>query len=91
MAAKPSGLAAREAAVSKLGNNSNLDLPFAMFSQKRGPDSKRLFLRTFSFYFMLAWFTHRSPLPKVDNACCEYSDWNTSVLTAKFKDVSLVG
>ena len=31
MAAKPAGLAAREAPVSKLGNDSNLDLPFAMF------------------------------------------------------------
>ena len=34
MAAKLAGLATREAAVSKLGNNSNLDLPFAMFSHQ---------------------------------------------------------
>ena len=34
MAAKPAGLAAHEAAVSKLGNDSNLDLPFAMFSHQ---------------------------------------------------------
>ena len=34
MAAKPAGFAAGEAAVSKLGNGSNLDLPFAMFSRQ---------------------------------------------------------
>ena len=34
MAAKPAGLGARETAVSKLGNDSNLDLPFAMFSHQ---------------------------------------------------------
>ena len=27
---------------------------------------KQLFLRTFCFYFMLAWFTPLSPLPEVD-------------------------
>ena len=32
MAAKPAGFAAGEAAVSKFGNGSNVDLPFAMFS-----------------------------------------------------------
>ena len=32
MAAKAAGFAAGEAAVSKLGNGSNVDLPFAMFS-----------------------------------------------------------
>ena len=34
MAAKPAGFAAGEAAVSKLGNGSNVDLPFAMFSHQ---------------------------------------------------------
>ena len=34
MAAKPAGSAASEAAVSKLGNGSNVDLPFAMFSHQ---------------------------------------------------------
>ena len=46
MAAKPAGLAAREAAVSKLGNDSNLDLPFAMFSHQY--ESKAIKL----YYFM---------------------------------------
>ena len=34
MAAKQAGFAAGEAAVSKLGNGSNVDLPFAMFSHQ---------------------------------------------------------
>ena len=34
MAAKPAGFAAGEAAVSKSGNGSNVDLPFAMFSHQ---------------------------------------------------------
>ena len=34
MAAKPAGFAAGEPAVSKLGNGSNVDLPFAMFSHQ---------------------------------------------------------
>ena len=34
MAAKPAGFAASEAAVSKSGNDSNVDLPFAMFSHQ---------------------------------------------------------
>ena len=34
MAAKPAGFAAGEAAVSKFGNGSNVDLPFAMFSHQ---------------------------------------------------------
>ena len=37
------------------------------FDQKRGADSKRLFLRTFCFYFMVVGFTYLSPLPEVDN------------------------
>ena len=36
------------------------------FDQKRRPDSKRLFLCTFCFYFMVPAFTHPSPLPDVD-------------------------
>ena len=36
------------------------------FARKRGADSKRLFLPAFCFYFMLARFTHLSPLPEVD-------------------------
>ena len=34
MAAKPAGFAVGEAVVSKLGNGSNVDLPFAMFSHQ---------------------------------------------------------
>ena len=34
MAAKPAGFAAGGAAVSKLGNGTNVDLPFAMFSHQ---------------------------------------------------------
>ena len=36
------------------------------FDRNKRPGGKALFLRTFCFYFMLAWFTHRSPLPEVD-------------------------
>ena len=36
------------------------------FARKRGADSKQWFLPAFCFYFMLARFTHLSPLPEVD-------------------------
>ena len=36
------------------------------FNRKRGPDGKRLFLRTFRLYFRLAGFTNLMPLPEVD-------------------------
>ena len=37
------------------------------FDRKRGPGGKLLFLRHIRFYFMVAWFTHLSPLPEVNN------------------------
>ena len=36
------------------------------FDRKKGPDSKRLFLLTFCFYFRVAGFTYFSPLPEAD-------------------------
>ena len=48
------------------------------FDRKRRPGGKRLFLRTFCFYFRVARFTHRSPLPEVDKSSdtlsCAFSE-----------------
>ena len=42
------------------------------YDRKRGPGGKRLFLRTFCFYFMVAGFTYLSPLPEVDKLLPKY-------------------
>ena len=57
MAAKPAGFAASEAAVSKLGNGSNVDLPFAMFSHQYGSKAIKLYysMATISY---TPWFSY---------------------------------
>ena len=46
-----------------------LDAWLSVCDLKRGPGSKRLFLCTFCFYFMVAGFTHLLPIPEVDKLC----------------------
>ena len=56
MAAKPAGFAAVEAAVSKSGNGSNVDLPFAMFSHQYESKAIKLYysMSTISY---TPWFS----------------------------------
>ena len=58
MAAKPAGFAAGEAAVSKLGNGSNVDLPFAMFSHQYESKAIKLYysMSTISY---TPWFSYQ--------------------------------
>ena len=49
------------------------------FDRKRQPDSKRLFLRTFCFYFMVAGFTYLSSLPEVDKNLALYQNFETPI------------
>ena len=58
MAAKPAGFAAGEAAVSKLGNDSNVDLPFAMFSHQYESKAIKLYysMSTISY---TPWFSYQ--------------------------------
>ena len=58
MAAKPAGFAAGEAAVSKLGNGSNVDLPFAMFSHQYESKAIKLYcsMSTISY---TPWFPYQ--------------------------------
>ena len=58
MAAKPAGFAAGEAAVSKLGNDSNLDLPFAMFSHQYESKAIKLYYCTFTISYT-PWFPYQ--------------------------------
>ena len=57
MAAKPAGFAAGEAAVSKLGNHSNVDLPFAMLSHQYESKAIKLYysMSTISY---TPWFSY---------------------------------
>ena len=58
MAAKPAGFAAGEAAVSKSGNDSNVDLPFAMFSHQYESKAIKLYysMSTISY---TPWFSYQ--------------------------------
>ena len=58
MAAKPAGFAAGEAAVSKFGNGSNVDLPFAMFSHQYESKAIKLYysMSTISY---TPWFPYQ--------------------------------
>ena len=58
MAAKPAGFAAGEAAVSKSGNCSNVDLPFAMFSHQYESKAIKLYcsMSTISY---TPWFAYQ--------------------------------
>ena len=58
MAAKPAGFAAGEAAVSKSGNCSNVDLPFAMFSHQYESKAIKLYcsMSTISY---TPWFSYQ--------------------------------
>ena len=58
MAAKPAGFAAGEAAVSKFGNGSNVDLPFAMFSHQYESKAIKLYysMSTISY---TPWFSYQ--------------------------------
>ena len=58
MAAKPAGFVAGEAAVSKLGNGSNVDLPFAMFSHQYESKAIKLYysMSTISY---TPWFAYQ--------------------------------
>ena len=58
MAAKPADFAAGEAAVSKLGNGSNVDLPFAMFSHQYESKAIKLYysMSTISY---TPWFPYQ--------------------------------
>ena len=58
MAAKPAGFAASEAAVSKLGKGSNVDLPFAMFSHQYESKAIKLYysMSTISY---TPWFSYQ--------------------------------
>ena len=58
MAAKPADFAAGEAAVSKLGNGSNVDLPFAMFSHQYESKAIKLYcsMSTISY---TPWFSYQ--------------------------------
>ena len=58
MAAKPAGFAAGEAAVSKSGNGSNVDLPFAMFSHQYESKAIKLYcsMSTISY---TPWFAYQ--------------------------------
>ena len=58
MAAKPAGFAAGEAAVSKLGNGSNVDLPFAMFSHQYESKAIKLYY-SMSTTSYTPWFSYQ--------------------------------
>ena len=56
MAAKPAGFAASEAAVSKFGNGSNVDLPFAMFSHQYESKAIKLYYTVLEIEFITICF-----------------------------------
>ena len=58
MAAKPAGFAAGEAAVSKLGNGSNVDLPFAMFSHQYESKAIKLYYSMCTISYT-PWFSYQ--------------------------------
>ena len=65
MAAKPAGFAAGEAAVSKLGNGSNVDLPFAMFSHQYESKAIKLYcsMSTISY---TPWFPYQFKMTLIE-------------------------
>ena len=67
MAAKPAGFAAGEAAVSKLGNGSNVDLPFAMFSHQYESKAIKLYysMSTISY---TPWFPYQFKMTLISHS-----------------------
>ena len=65
MAAKPAGFAAGEAAVSKFGNGSNVDLPFAMFSHQYESKAIKLYysMSTISY---TPWFPYQFKMTLIE-------------------------
>ena len=65
MAAKPADFAAGEAAVSKLGNGSNVDLPFAMFSHQYESKAIKLYysMSTISY---TPWFPYQFKMTLIE-------------------------
>ena len=54
-------------------------------------DSKRILLSTFCFYFMVAFFTHRSPLPEVDKTYDVLARWAGKISTPLINNVYIRG
>ena len=67
MAAKPAGFAAGEAAVSKFGNGSNVDLPFAMFSHQYESKAIKLYysMSTISY---TPWFSYQINMTLIEGS-----------------------
>ena len=65
MAAKPAGFAAGEAAISKFGNGSNVDLPFAMFSRQYESKAIKLYysMSTISY---TPWFPYQFKMTLIE-------------------------
>ena len=65
MAAKPAGFAAGEAAVSKFGNGSNVDLPFAMFSHQYESKAIKLY-HSMSTISYTPWFPYQFKMTLIE-------------------------
>ena len=65
MVAKPVGFAAGEAAVSKLGNGSNVDLPFAMFSHQYESKAIKLYY-SMSTISNTPWFPYQFKMTLIE-------------------------